>query len=100
MFIGHGVMFTNDRYPRATRGDRVLKGEGDWQLVPTHVGRGASIGSNGTVLPGVTIGERAMVAAGAVVTRDVPAGAIVAGVPAIIIGNVEDLGATPDLAEG
>jgi len=99
VFIGHGVMFTNDRYPRATQGDGVLKGEGDWQLVPTHVGRGASIGSNGTILPGVTIGERALVAAGAVVTRDVPAGAIVAGVPATVIGNVDGLGAPPDLAE-
>jgi acetyltransferase-like isoleucine patch superfamily enzyme len=73
-----------------------LKGDSDWQLVPTHVGRRASIGSNGTILPGVTIGERALVAAGAVVTRDVPAGAIVAGVPATVIGNTDELGASPD----
>jgi len=81
-FIGHGVMFTNDRYPRAANPDGSPQTEADWQVVPTRVRRGASIGSNATILCGVTIGEGAIVGAGAVVTRDVPAGAIVAGVPA------------------
>ena len=90
VFIGHGVMFTNDRYPRATTDNHRIRRDDDWKLVSTHVCRGASIGSHGTILPGVRIGERALVAAGAVVTRDVPAGAIVAGVPAVVIGNVDD----------
>jgi UDP-2-acetamido-3-amino-2,3-dideoxy-glucuronate N-acetyltransferase len=81
VFIGHGVMFINDRHPRATAGG-ALQTEADWTVVPTRVGRGASIGSGAVVLCGVTIGEGAMVGAGAVVTRDVPAGATVAGVPA------------------
>jgi acetyltransferase-like isoleucine patch superfamily enzyme len=100
VFIGHGVMFTNDRYPRATTDERGLRGDDDWQLVPTHVGRGASIGSHGTILPGVTIGERALVAAGAVVIRDVPPGAIVAGVPAVVVGSVDTLEARPGSVEG
>ncbi|MBI2833249.1 MAG: N-acetyltransferase [Acidobacteria bacterium] len=81
VFVGHGVMFINDRYPRATVAGRPQT-EADWQVVPTRVGRGASIGSGAVVLCGVTIGERAMVGAGAVVTRDVPEGTTVAGVPA------------------
>ena len=81
VFVGHGVMFINDRHPRATTGG-ALQTEADWMVVPTRVGRGASIGSGAVIMCGVTIGEGAMVGAGAVVTRDVPAGATVAGVPA------------------
>jgi acetyltransferase-like isoleucine patch superfamily enzyme len=90
VFIGHGVMFTNDIYPRATNEDGTLKTEDDWYTVKTLVKRCASIGSNATILPGVTIGERAIVGAGAVVTNDVPDYAIVAGVPARVIGDVRD----------
>lgn len=90
VFIGHGVMFTNDRYPRATNADGSLQSEDDWVLIPTRVKRGASIGSNATILPGVTIGEGAQVGAGAVVTKDVPSFAIVAGVPARIVSRVKD----------
>jgi acetyltransferase-like isoleucine patch superfamily enzyme len=82
VFVGHGVIFTNDRYPRATTGDGRLQTDSDWTVVPTQVCRGASIGSGAVILCGVTIGARAMVGAGAVVTRDVPADAVVAGVPA------------------
>jgi acetyltransferase-like isoleucine patch superfamily enzyme len=82
VFIGHGVMFTNDKFPRATNPDGSPQSEDDWQVVPTLVKRGASIGSNATIIAGVTIGENALVGAGAVVTRDVPDGATVAGVPA------------------
>jgi acetyltransferase-like isoleucine patch superfamily enzyme len=89
VMVGHGVMFTNDLMPRATNPDGSPQSEADWTVVPTLVRRGASIGSNATILAGVTIGQRAMVAAGAVVTRDVPAEAIVAGVPALIIGDVQ-----------
>jgi len=85
VFIGHGVMFTNDRYPRATTPDGHLQSDGDWAVVGTVVKSGASIGSNATILCGVTIGERAMVGAGSVVTRDVPPNAIVAGVPARVV---------------
>ncbi len=81
-FIGHGVMFINDKYPRATRADGQPQTEADWELLPTRVCRGASIGSGAVIMGGVTIGPKAMVGAGAVVTRDVPAGAVVAGVPA------------------
>jgi len=81
VFVGHGVMFINDPYPRATADGR-LQTEADWVVVPTRVCRGASIGSGAAILCGVTIGERALVGAGAVVTRDVPADATVAGVPA------------------
>lgn len=82
VFIGHGVMFTNDKYPRATNDDGTPQSEADWVVVPIAVKRGASIGSNATILPGITIGENAIVGAGAVVTRDVAAGTLVAGVPA------------------
>ena len=81
VFVGHGVMFINDPKPRATSDGRVQT-EADWQVVPTRVARGASIGSGAVIMCGVTIGEGAMVGAGAVVTRDVPPGATVAGVPA------------------
>jgi acetyltransferase-like isoleucine patch superfamily enzyme len=90
VFIGHGVMFTNDRYPRATNVDGRLQTEADWKVEPTRVKRGASIGSNATVISGVTIGEGAIVGAGAVVTKNVPEHAIVAGVPARVIGNVRE----------
>jgi acetyltransferase-like isoleucine patch superfamily enzyme len=89
VFIGHGVMFINDRYPRATVQGGGLQTEADWECVPTLVRRGASIGSNATILCGVTIGERAIVGAGSIVTRDVPAGAIVAGNPARILRILE-----------
>jgi UDP-2-acetamido-3-amino-2,3-dideoxy-glucuronate N-acetyltransferase len=96
VFIGHGVMFTNDRVPRALTPDGELQTDADWELTPTRVERGASIGSNATILPGLTIGECALVGAGAVVTRDVPPYAIVAGVPAHQIGRVSDR--KPDVA--
>jgi len=85
VFVGHGVMFTNDRLPRATTEDGRPQGPSDWKVETTRVGRGASIGSNATILCGTSIGEGATVGAGAVVTRDVPPRAIVAGVPARII---------------
>jgi UDP-2-acetamido-3-amino-2,3-dideoxy-glucuronate N-acetyltransferase len=91
VFVGHGVMFTNDRYPRATNDDGTIQSASDWKVEPTTVGRRASIGSNVTVLAGTSIGEGAMVGAGAVLTKDVPAFAIVAGVPAQIIGEVPKL---------
>ncbi len=87
VFIGHGVVFTNDPFPRATTEDGRLQNETDWRLRGTRVGRRASIGSNATIMSNLTIGEGAMVGAGAVVTHDVPAFAIVAGVPARIIGD-------------
>ena len=81
VFIGHGVMFINDLFPRATSGSG-LQTEADWKVVPTFIKKGASIGSGAVILGGVTVGERALVGAGAVVTKDVPADAVVAGVPA------------------
>jgi UDP-2-acetamido-3-amino-2,3-dideoxy-glucuronate N-acetyltransferase len=87
VFIGHGVMFTNDLYPRAANPDGSLQTEADWKVDVTRVRRGASIGSNATVLCGISIGEGAIVGAGAVVTKDVPDHAIVAGVPARVIGD-------------
>ncbi len=84
VFIGHNVVFTNDRYPRATTGGK-LQTEADWVCIPTLVKRGASIGSGAVLLCGITIGEDAMIGAGSVVTKDVPAGATVAGNPARIV---------------
>jgi len=86
-FIGHGVMFTNDLYPRATNPDGSAQTEADWKVVETRVKRRASIGSNATIVCGITIGEGALVGAGAVVTKDVPPFAIVAGVPAKVVGD-------------
>jgi acetyltransferase-like isoleucine patch superfamily enzyme len=89
VFVGHGVMFINDRRPRATRADGSPQTESDWTLEQTIVRRGASIGSNATILCGLEIGERAIVGAGSVVTRSVPTGAVVAGNPARIIKSRE-----------
>jgi acetyltransferase-like isoleucine patch superfamily enzyme len=88
VFIGHHVCFTNDPLPRATAADGQLQTEKDWKVVPTRVCRGASIGSGAVILCGVTIGEKAMIGAGAVVTRDVAPGAVVAGVPARLLRTV------------
>ncbi len=88
VFIGHSVVFINDVYPEAVTDSGQLQTDSDWTVVPTHVKTGASIGSNATILCGITVGERALVGAGAVVTRDVPDYAVVAGVPAKIIGDV------------
>lgn len=87
VFIGHGVMFTNDRFPRATTDTGELQSDADWELLTTRVCRRASIGSHATILANVTIGEGALVGAGAVVTRDVPPFAIVAGTPARVVGD-------------
>jgi acetyltransferase-like isoleucine patch superfamily enzyme len=89
-FIGHGVMFTNDVFPSAVNRDGTLQTEADWRVIKTKVKKCASIGSNATIIAGVTIGERALVGAGSVVTKDVPDFAIVAGVPARVIGDVRE----------
>ena len=88
VFIGHGVTFINDSYPRATTADGSLQTEADWKVIETRVKARASIGSNATILGGVTIGEGALVGAGAVVTRDVPDYGMVAGVPARVVGDI------------
>jgi UDP-2-acetamido-3-amino-2,3-dideoxy-glucuronate N-acetyltransferase len=90
VFVGHGVMFINDLYPRAVNADGSLQTEADWKLIETRVKARASIGSNATILGGVTIGEGAIVGAGAVVTRDVPDHAVVAGVPARILRDARE----------
>jgi acetyltransferase-like isoleucine patch superfamily enzyme len=84
-FIGHGVMFINDRFPRATNEDGTLQRADDWKCEPTVIGRGAAIGSNATILCGVTIGDEAVIGAGSVVTKNVPPRAVVAGNPARIL---------------
>jgi UDP-2-acetamido-3-amino-2,3-dideoxy-glucuronate N-acetyltransferase len=85
VFVGHGVMFTNDLFPRATNADGSPQTEADWKVVATRVKKGASIGSNATILCGITIGENALIGAGSVVTRNVPPNTVVAGVPAKMI---------------
>ena len=89
VFIGHGVMFINDRYPRSTAGGH-LQTAADWQVIPTRVQRGASIGSGAVIMCGVTIGAGAMIGAAALVTHDVPDYAVVAGVPAKVVGDMRD----------
>jgi acetyltransferase-like isoleucine patch superfamily enzyme len=88
VFVGHNVTFINDKNPRATTADGAMQSEADWRVVETYVNKGASIGSSATILCGVTIGENAIVGAGAVVTKDVPANTIVAGVPAKVIKKI------------
>ncbi len=87
-FVGHGVMFINDRYPRSATASGALQTEADWKVVPTVIKKGASIGSNATILCGVTVGEGAIVGAGSVVTKDVPPGVIVAGNPARVMRKI------------
>ncbi len=91
VFIGHGVMFINDKYPRATTGDGQLQTDADWVCTPTLIKRRASIGSNVTILCGVTVGEGAIVGAGSVVTHDVPPRTVVAGNPAHVIRIIEEV---------
>jgi acetyltransferase-like isoleucine patch superfamily enzyme len=89
VFIGHGVMFINDSYPRATAADGNLQTEADWKVERTVIRKGASLGSGATILCGITIGENAIVGAGSVVTKDVPANSIVAGNPARVLRYIE-----------
>jgi acetyltransferase-like isoleucine patch superfamily enzyme len=88
VFVGHNVTFINDMYPRATNEDGKMQTDEDWKVVPTYVKEGASIGSSATILAGVTIGEKAIVGAGAIVTKDVEAGTIVAGNPARVLRKI------------
>jgi UDP-2-acetamido-3-amino-2,3-dideoxy-glucuronate N-acetyltransferase len=92
VFIGHGVNFINDNYPRATTSGGAPQTEADWEVIPTVVKRGASIGTGSTILGGVQIGAGAIVGAGSVVTKNVPAGTIVAGNPATLIREIESRG--------
>jgi UDP-2-acetamido-3-amino-2,3-dideoxy-glucuronate N-acetyltransferase len=92
VFVGHGVMFINDTYPKAVGEDGELQTEADWQLIRTRVKARASIGSNATILCGITIGESALIGAGAVVTKDVPDYAIIAGVPGRVVGDTRTRG--------
>lgn len=88
VFIGHGVMFTNDLFPKSTNEDGSLQTDKDWNTIETFVKKGASIGSNATILAGVTIGENSLVGAGAVVTKDVPSNTIVVGNPAKLLKKI------------
>ncbi|HQF42392.1 MAG TPA: acyltransferase [Ignavibacteriaceae bacterium] len=88
VFVGHNVTFINDKYPRSANSDGSMQTESDWKVVETFVRKGASIGSSSTILCGITIGENAIVGAGAVVTKDVPPNTIVAGVPAKVIKKI------------
>lgn len=85
VFVGHNVTFINDKFPRSVNIDGSMQTESDWKVVETHVKKGASIGSSATIMCGITIGENSIVGAGAVVTKNVPADSIVAGVPAKIV---------------
>jgi len=105
VFIGHSVIFINDKYPRDTNNTGKLQTEADWVCIPTHVKRGASIGSNATILCGVTIGENAIIGAGSVVTHDVPDNTVVIGNPARFLSRVpdnplEELSRSPVLENG
>jgi acetyltransferase-like isoleucine patch superfamily enzyme len=91
VFIGHGVMFINDSYPRATAADGNLQTEADWKVERTVVKKGASIGSGATILSNVSIGENAIVGAGSVVTKDVPPGSIVVGNPAKVLRHIDKI---------
>ena len=99
VFVGHGVMFTNDRRPQATNEDGSLQTDDDWELEPTVVRRKASIGSHATLLCGITVGEGALIGAGAMVTRDVPERAVVVGVPARVIGFLSSATDMDDLQD-
>ncbi|MEH7118604.1 acyltransferase [Neobacillus vireti] len=90
VFIGHGVMFTNDMFPRATTSDGTLQTESEWTLLETFVEKRASIGSGSTILPGITIGKGALVGAGSVVTKNVPENSVVAGNPAKVIRYIKE----------
>jgi acetyltransferase-like isoleucine patch superfamily enzyme len=89
-FIGHNVTFINDKYPRSVNPDGSMQIDKDWQCIPTYIREGTSVGSSATILCGVTVGEGAVIGAGAVVTKDVPPKTIVAGVPAKVVRKVED----------
>jgi len=89
VFVGHNVTFINDKHPRATNEDGSMQSDADWKVVETFIRRGASIGSSSTILCGVTVGENSIVGAGAVVTKDVPPNAVVAGVPAKVIKRLK-----------
>lgn len=95
VFVGHNVTFINDLYPRATNGEGALQSEADWKCLATRVQQGASIGSGATLLCGITVGERAVIGAGSVVTKDVPAGAVVAGNPARILKMLPEFNHAP-----
>jgi acetyltransferase-like isoleucine patch superfamily enzyme len=97
VFVGHHVVFTNDRYPRATNGNGALQTEADWECIPTVVKHGASIGSGTVLLCGITVGENSIIGAGSVVTKDVPPDTIVAGNPARILKSSK---ITPALVQG
>ena len=89
VFVGHNVTFINDKIPKSVNEDGSMQSEEDWKVVETYIKKGASIGSSATILCGITVGEKAIVGAGAVVTKDVPANSVVAGVPAKVIRNLK-----------
>ena len=89
VFVGHNVTFINDKHPRATNEDGLMQIDSDWKVIETFIKKGASIGSSSTIMCGVTVGQNAIVGAGAVVTKDVPPNTIVAGVPARVIKKLK-----------